>query len=394
MRLRFLVAAALASAAAPSVLAQSAPTPVPTGFPPPVVIDLPPPGSAPVQIPRVVPTPTPTVAPSLTASPVVRPTPRASASATPRPTPLATATPRAVPQPPVAAATPTAAPPPAPASTQAPAVALPEPSGPPVVARTEPADTMPSRGIDWRIIAGGGGVAVAVLALAMLLRRRRRASQAALPEDEPSAAPADVLAIDTPAVSPPESAPSAAPAMFSRPVTAPVQAEPSSAPRAWLAFTLRPRRAGVNLLTATLDAEILVRNEGDAAAEEVRVQVALLSARAGQEAELGQLFAAPITRPATRPFALAPGEERSVPVLATLARGAINVLSAGGRDMFVPVAAVNLRYVTAGGAAQTAQAFAIGIERAGAAKLAPFRLDPPRTHEAVAARPHALALRS
>ena len=84
--------------------------------------------------------------------------------------------------------------------------------------------------------------------------------------------------------------------------------------------------------------------------------------------------------------------------LVTLPRDNINVLTAADRPMFVPVVTLNARYVpseNAAGEGQTAQAFALGIERAGAAKLAPFWLDgPARMFETVAARPHALAVSS
>ncbi len=365
------------------VAAQTGPTPTPTppsGFPPPVVITLPPPGGALAAEPSPLPLPTPTPTrasptPRATPTPRVAPTPASRATATPSATPTPVASP-----PPAVPAAPT--PLPVPATTPV----LPEPSGPPVVSRDVPASGAAGVGAGWLLPVAAVAVAVLLLAALLFLRRHRSGAEAPAPEAAPPAA--------APAPVPDEApAPAAAPAMLARPAPAPV-APAAGEPRAWLAFTLRPRRAGLNLLTATLDAEIRVRNEGDAAAEDIRLDLALLSARAGQEAELGERFAAPVLRPAVPPFALAPGEERTVTALATLPRGAINVLGLEGREMFVPVAAVNLRYATAGTSAQTAQAFAIGIERAGAAKLAPFRLDAPRMHEAVAARPHALALRS
>ena len=64
--------------------------------------------------------------------------------------------------------------------------------------------------------------------------------------------------------------------------------------------------------------------------------------------------------------------------------------------MFVPIVAINVLYDRGdGGTGQTAAAFAIGIERAGAEKLGPFWLDQPNMmHETLGQRPHALALRS
>lgn len=397
MRSRFLISVALAAFPAAPALAQTAPMASPTppsGFPPPVVITLPPPGAGPVAVPtpETRPTPAARATPTPRATPTSRPTPR------PTQAPAATPTPRATPRP---AATPTT-PPPTPVAApgpmpSAPAIvaAPPQPAGTPAASQVIASDD----DAGW-LLPVGGGVAVAALAGLLLFLRRTPRAEAEEADVVPveDAAPAD----PTPAAPPA----SPAPAMFARPAPTPASPTPAaptpaaptpsapSATRAWLAFTLQPRRAGVNLLTATLDAQIVVRNEGDAPAQDIRLALTLLSAGGAQEEELGQLFAAPVARPAATPFALAPGEERVVTALATLPRGAINVLSAGGREMFVPLAAVNLRYVTAGAAAQTAQAYAIGIERAGAAKLAPFRLDTARMHEAVAARPHALALRS
>ena len=150
----------------------------------------------------------------------------------------------------------------------------------------------------------------------------------------------------------------------------------------------------MNLLTATLDTEIVVRNEGEGAAEDIRVALHLLSARAGQEAELAQAFETPAARPVTAPFTLQPGEERVLSAMATMPRGEIAVLTAGDRPMFVPLAAVSVRYRSEAVEGLTAGAFALGIEREGAAKLAPFRLDQPaQMHDRVAVRPHEPAIR-
>lgn len=159
--------------------------------------------------------------------------------------------------------------------------------------------------------------------------------------------------------------------------------------RARLAMTLRPIRAGLNLLSATSENEIVVVNTGGAAADDIHIAVALVSAHAGQDAELATLHAAPIGRSAVPPFALQPGEQRAVTIVAALPREAIRSLTAAGRPMFVPIVSVNLVYATAGVAGQLARAFAIGVERVDSPKLAPFWLDvPPRSFDQVAARAH------
>lgn len=168
-------------------------------------------------------------------------------------------------------------------------------------------------------------------------------------------------------------------------------------------MVLQPRRAGLNLLSATVEAELVVRNEGPMPASAIRIGAALIGAATGPPGDVAPLFAQPVVRPITPPFALAPGEERRVRLVVARPRADIEPLQAGGRAMFVPVVAVNLLYdaggvdaggVEAGGVeGQTAQAFAVGVERVDSAKLAPLWLDqPPRMYDAIGTRPYAVAI--
>ncbi len=165
---------------------------------------------------------------------------------------------------------------------------------------------------------------------------------------------------------------------------------PPAVPRARVICDLRPLRAGLNLLSATVECELVVTNTGNAPAEAIRTGVALLTAHAGQDTDLARFNAAPVGRPAAAPFALAPGETRTIRTVAAIARDAIQTMTAANRPMFVPVVATNILYATAGDEAQSARAWSIGIERVDSAKLAPFWLDAPaRMYTTVAARPHA-----
>ena len=229
-----------------------------------------------------------------------------------------------------------------------------------------------------------------LLILAGLALRRRRERVAALPAPElveavPAEEPPPVLARGAPAAA-------RAPRMLD-PVAAPPR---PPVERARLSLALVPRRAGINLLTATAEVEIVVRNDGAVAAGEVRVDAALFAARAGLDEELARLFATRSDRPAAAPFVLEPGEERAVRTIVTLPRAAIRPLQAAGRDMFVPVVAVSVRYQASDdGQGQVARAFAVGVVREGTDKLGPLWLDAPvRSHDQVAARPHGLALDS
>ncbi|MEG8016659.1 MULTISPECIES: hypothetical protein [unclassified Sphingomonas] len=165
---------------------------------------------------------------------------------------------------------------------------------------------------------------------------------------------------------------------------------PPAVPRARVTCDLRPLRAGLNLLSATVECELVVTNTGTVAAEAIRTGIALLTAHARQDTDLAQFNAAPIGRPATPPFALAPGETRTIRTVVAIAREAIQTMTAANRPMFVPVVATNILYTTAGDDAQTARAWVVGIERVDSAKLAPFWLDAPaKMFTTVAARPHA-----
>lgn len=377
--------------ASPNALAQT-PAPDASATVPPIIYSLP---GTPSPTPASTPAPVDTPTPAATPSPRSALTPRAAP--TPRTVPLAR--PTATPEPRVTAAvTPSTV---EPASSPTPiVVATPLPTPSIVAASPTPVATAATvagegTGAGWLLPIG---VLLALGAAgAWLWSRRRRDVQREAAAIESVVAPAPAPEPDIVDEEPSPAAPvaAAAPRMLSRRSAAPV-APTIPAERAWIELELRPRRAGLNMLTATADVDVLVRNRGSADAINVRLEARLTSARADQDAELGQIFADTRGRAAASPFTLAPGGERVVRAVVTLPREAINVLTAAQRPMFVPVVTLNARYALgSAGEGQTAQAFALGIERAGAAKLAPFWLDAPsRMFEAVAARPHALAITS
>jgi len=169
-----------------------------------------------------------------------------------------------------------------------------------------------------------------------------------------------------------------------------VPSTPPVAARARLTCELRPLRAGLNLLSATVECELVVTNTGTASAEAIRTGVALLTAHADQDQDLAQFNAAPVVRAVAPPFALAQGETRTIRTVTAIAREAIRTMTAANRPMFVPVVATNILYVTANDEAQFARAWVVGVERVDSPKLAPFWLDAPaRMYSTVAARPHA-----
>ncbi|BCA64147.1 hypothetical protein HMP09_3381 [Sphingomonas sp. HMP9] len=248
-------------------------------------------------------------------------------------------------------------------------------------------------------------VIIIVLAALWALRRKPRGRRNDQRDDvvepiEPSPEPVLAEPVARPAADPIPAPPTPA-AIPATPVALAVAAPsfleprakappPAAAPlRARITCDLRPLRAGLNLLSATVECELVVANTGAVPAEAVRIGVALLTAHAGQDSDLAQFNAAPIARPATPPFVLAPGETRTIRATVAVARDLIQTMTAANRPMFVPVVATNIVYRSAGDEAQIARAWVVGIERTDSAKLAPFWLDgPAKMVTSVAARPH------
>ncbi|MCD2316526.1 hypothetical protein LQ954_10230 [Sphingomonas sp. IC-11] len=355
------------------VIAPPAPTPTATPRAAPVRTPNPTPTRAPA--PRATPTPTPS--PRATAAPSAAATPAATREAVPAATPAAPLTPEVLPAEPSTADTP----------------ALPVPAAEPTAASVEPATGGNGGNWLWTVLIG-----VLVLAGAGLFLWRRRASRMdALPapmEPAENWSVADEVAEPAPAPAP---SPVVPPAPVQPPASAPQAPAPvTAAPRFLdLSDKMPParievgepvvRRAGLNMITATADLTVEVRNVSDVPARGVTLDVRLASAQPNQDAAIAAMFAGPVPRPAAPPFDLAPGESRRVRTLVTMARDSITVLQAGGRPMFVPVVAI--RAIHAGG--QTVTVHALGIERPGQAKLGPFWLDQPgRMFDTVGVRPH------
>ncbi|MGU3314646.1 hypothetical protein ACLBWH_03785 [Sphingomonas sp. M6A6_1c] len=360
------IALLVAGAAAAPAVAQTSNTTAPQTIPGLDNFRLAPSQQTPLPVPEPEPIPVPVVTPTprATATPAARPTPRPSATPTPRATPSPTPTPDVTPTP---AVEPSPTPAPTPTPTPVPVVT---PSAVPVDVSAPPSDS--STG--WWL---GGAALLAIAAAAGWWRLRRRASGGA----------AEVTVAEP---APRPRAPAPVPA-----APQPVMPAPALPPadRARLALTLHPRRAGLNLLSATVEAELEVRNLGTVPAMAIRVGVALTGAGPGQESDVAAVFAAPVGRTAVPPFALAPGETRRVRVVAALPRTEIRPLEAGGRAMFVPVVAINALYDAGGIDAQTAAAFAVGVERVDSAKLVPFWFDQPaRMYDALGVRPYAAAV--
>ncbi|MGW8141191.1 hypothetical protein [Sphingomonas zeae] len=342
------------------------PTPVPTPPPPRLVL----PGQTAPQAP-------PAATPTPRATPAVRSTPHATPTPAPNPTPVETPAPS--PEPPATRLPDRDA---QPASgtvpgvdgvmisnEQAPAIAAP--------GTVAPERSEADRGLPfWPMLIGTG---LAALAIGIWLGRRSR-KVPALPAPTPRAA-ADPVEPRSPPAPAPDATPRAQP-------VAPQSAAPSLPPEpSFLSIQARPLRVGLNMLSATIEAEVTVHNSGATPIGRVVVDLRLLSAHAGLDAQLVELAHQPQGRPIVPPFALAPGESRTVRGVTALPREAIHVIDAAGRPMFVPILAAAAH--TDWGVARCA--YAVGLERTDSSKLSPIWLDQPgRMYDQVAARPHVM----
>src|SRR3546814_3446433 len=138
----------------------------------------------------------------------------------------------------------------------------------------------------------------------------------------------------------------------------------------------------MNVLSAAVDYELVVRNQGAAEARGVRIALQIFTAGEHHDAELRDYLDAPVDAPIVAAFDLAPGAAKTVRAIALLPKEAVNVVTVQGRPMFVPLVAINAVYHWDGGDGQTATSHVVGIAQPGAAKMQPFWLDaPPRSEE-------------
>lgn len=417
------------------------PAPVPTGAPmiaAPAATPTPRPPRAPVPTPRPAARPTPR-----TAAPAARPTPRPAPAAATRPAPAPRpATPvLAAPTPPPAATgdiavLPSAVPStdprqdliapgslgtPAPLPSPAPITPLPERRGIPawtiVLAllalaaagialmfrrdrqRRHAAEEAAAVAATQEVPSAGTGFWVPAVPATLPPAAEPVAPAASLPP-EPQSTPADPPPAVVPEAEPeepeePESAPAAppvaeaprAPAPVVEAPAAPAFLEPAAAsPR--LALAVAPRRAGLNLLTATADVEVTVANAGAAPLAGIRLAAGLATAADVDATTLAAFADGDAPRPVVAPFALAPGESRTIRTIVTLPLSELRAHEIGGRGIVVPALIVDVRH----DAGQHLAAYLLGIVREGSDKLAPFRTDAPRMIERVAVRPHGAPL--
>lgn len=326
---------------------------------------------APVPSATPTPTPTPTRPSPSAASPTPTPSanvPRNRPAATPSASPTATPSPRPTPTTSAPAAVPVTVISPTPtASPPDPGVAI------GVGAPAAPATNWPV----WAALAALLVAIGAVLGAAGALWWRRRADVRSVP--------AEVLLLDAPAATAvPPSAPAANEPMPIVPELAPAAAPKARLPgglitsslKPALSFDLRPRQGAVDALRATVDYELVIRNTGRGPANDVVVEVWLLSGSAQQDDDLAYVLALDPGEPALPPFRLMADAAVDLSGQVVAPRETLAIITAGERTMFVPLIAIRAHYRDTRGTVQSASAaFMVGIDRPGSDRLAPLPLD-------------------
>ena len=331
------------------------------------------------------PSPVPTSEPSTPLAPAPRltPSPRASAtpSATERRAPEQVEQSEPRPQPTAESRAPNV-PVPVPVDTPMPQAA----STPPAVVTPTP-EASPSGDVPgWLWALAGGGIVALGLGAHRLFRRRRAGEDDATdvehvePEPVRMPRPAPEQAVPAATSTTPVSA------VASRTRAIPVQApQPSAEP---FEITLRPQRLAIAGDEVVLELELLLGNRQREAAENVRMQLTMLSANPDQDRHAAAFHAATMLGDGTvPPFDLAPGAGGRIPVRLSLPRQALHVVQLAGRPMFVPMVLVDLRWRSGISIRRFGADFLAGTPGQGD-KLGPIWLDRPFTGALTAAPYH------
>jgi len=167
---------------------------------------------------------------------------------------------------------------------------------------------------------------------------------------------------------------------------------PAAQALAGLEIRFIPDYAAATMTRVALRYALSITNTGDAPVEALVVRGAMISAQAGQDAEIAAFMADPSSGIAHRVAQLAPGEtielEGDLGLPLDEARG----VRYGQRLLFVPLASLALDFVRAGAAAHVPLAYLVGVDAEGAEKMGPLRLDlGPKTYNHIGQRPLAYA---
>ncbi len=205
----------------------------------------------------------------------------------------------------------------------------------------------------WALL-GAGGTAAAGLAGWALLRRRRPV------EDEAPVVVAEAATAPPPAVRGPSPKPLAPP-------PAPASADPFE-------IILQPLRIQIGEREVSIELELTIANTTASSADGIRLTFAAISASPRQDAQLASLHANSQLAPSADPFDLAAGSRGRSPLRLILPREEVHVVDLGGRAMFVPIVAIQLRWRAGLSIRHYSASFMLGGAGQGG-KIAPIWLD-------------------
>jgi hypothetical protein len=175
------------------------------------------------------------------------------------------------------------------------------------------------------------------------------------------------------------------------PVEAEAEPEPAAAAesaRAWLEIDIAPDRAAATDTQAVLHYELMLRNTGQLAARNIRIDARMFNA--SEDADIADFLAGPIHEQSGSPhIAIPPGEELRLGSVAGMLKEEVRAIQVQGRTIFVPSLATKVAYDWDGGttSGRTARAWLVGRETGESAKMGPFRLDlGPRIYRQVGRR--------
>lgn len=235
------------------------------------------------------------------------------------------------------------------------------------------------------------GLAAAAAGAFVLLRNRSRPAFAGGAEADFFAAP-EPAPIPTTGRRSPQPEPTPAGARPEPAAAPPPKASPpsggivSTGLRPWVEVGMRPLRCIVDDAQVTIEFELELFNSGTAAARAVLVEAMAFNAGPTQDQEVGAFFAKPAGE-GDRIDAIPPLQRISLRTQVIAPRENVQVLDAGGRQVFVPLIAFNALYGWNGHTGQTSVGYLLGRETSGD-KMAPFRIDlGPRQFRNVGARP-------
>jgi hypothetical protein len=205
-----------------------------------------------------------------------------------------------------------------------------------------------------------------------------------------------------------------APAVTTAPVAARV-AQPSSAPapapapksiapksdgiistglRPWLEIEFGATRAVVTDDAATIHFDVVLYNSGSAVARDVRVEGRMFNAGPDQDSELGAFFDRPAVEVQPIPE-IAPLTKVEVRSAVALPRANVREYEVEGRKLFVPILGFNAHYRFGRSEGQTSASFIVGRGGNDGGKMAPIRLDlGPRIFRGLNQRLHSVGVRA